>query len=125
MFEGASFFTLSPSGQAGLLGLSILLAVCTLWLTRRVARNRPWAIRLLIALVAVFAFEWLSPQLYYLYYIQLFELPLQLVIGMPPTPTDLLRILTFTAQPDLSHLSRGVLAWALILASLFQRSRAT
>ena len=72
--------------------------------------------RLAIAFVVIWAFEWLSPQVYYLYYIFLFDLPLQLVVQTPPTPGDVVRLLTFTAGFDLSHHGRGALSWLILLA---------
>ena len=85
MYAGDSFFTLSPLGQVGLIGLSLCLSGLVLFALHLLCRDRAWTARLAIALLGVWAFEWLSPQVYYVYYMALFDLPLQVVVQTPPT----------------------------------------
>lgn len=119
MYQGDSFHTLSGGGQIAVLCLSLVLLALWMAACRHLARGRKIALRLAIALVLFALFEWLSPQAYYLLYIQIFDLPLQWVAGAPPGPVRLLRLLTFTAEWDLSHHGRGLLGWMLIGAALW------
>ncbi|MEN0040319.1 MAG: hypothetical protein AAF764_03175 [Pseudomonadota bacterium] len=78
----------------------------------------------MISLVAFALFDWLTPQIYYFYYLGVIgDLPLQVVMDLPPTPTDLLRLLTFNERSNLSFHSRGLLGWALIAIALMQSWR--
>ncbi|MEM7711776.1 MAG: hypothetical protein AAF264_13740, partial [Pseudomonadota bacterium] len=65
MYAGDSFFTLGPGGQAGLALLSLFL-----WALTLLAALRPVlaarTLRLLRAITLLWAFVWLSPQVYYL-----------------------------------------------------------
>jgi len=118
-----SFFTLSVSGQMGLLVISATLAAFWLWLVWRWSVSRPFWQRMLIAIVAFALFDWLTPQIYYFYYMLLIDsLPLQVVIKLPPSPLEMLRLLTFGERSNLSFHSRGLLGWALIaIAALRHR----
>lgn len=114
-----SLLTLNAPAAVLLVGLALTMAVFVLWLVRLVARRQIWPARLMIALVAIYLYEWLSPQVFYEYYRLLFpDLPAQWV-ARPPGPFALGRLMTFTDQANLSFYSRGVLAWAIILAALW------
>ena len=123
MYNEDSFFTLSVPGQIGLFALSCTLTVITLLIVWRISKGRHWALRLSIGLLAFFSFEWLSPQLYYTYYIFLLEVPWQLVIHQPPTPFGLTKLLTFSEHSNLSYHSRGLLGWAIIFTALAAKKR--
>lgn len=121
MYPDDSFFTLSVGGQIGLAALSASLTVFTLFLFWRIAGGRPVAVRLGLALVFFFLFVWLSPQVYYLYYLILFDgLPFQSVLKAPPGPGALLDLLTFQDRATLSAHSKGALGWILILIAGFR-----
>ena len=110
-YAGDSFLTLGTGGRVGLLLLSALLWAGMLALG--------WRLRGAIGAfggVALFwAFLWLSPQVYYLYYQAIFDgLPWQVVIAAPPDPARLLRLLTFTDAATLSAHGKGALGWSLI-----------
>ncbi|WGH77409.1 hypothetical protein [Jannaschia ovalis] len=104
-----------------MLAISALLWALALWLVARAPRG--WA-RLWAALGAFWAFVWLSPQVYYLFYIAHFDgLPWQVVTGPPPAPGRLLRLLAFAQEASLSRHGQGVLGWSLLaLAALSWRS---
>ncbi len=83
-------------------------------------------VRCLLALVLFWLFVWLSPQIYYWYYLLIFDgLPVQSVIGTPPTPFDLIRLIGFSDRHDLSHHGQGVLGWALVLTALWPQRHPT
>lgn len=111
-----SFFTLTYLGRVGLVGLSTTLAVVWIGFAWRLrAFPRFWAI--LLAFGLFWAFVWLSPQVYYTYYLFLFDdLPRQWVARWPK-PEHLIRLLSFTERATLSAHSQGLLGWALIIAA--------
>lgn len=113
-----SFFTLDFWQRAGLLAVSLALAGFVAWgayAAFRVAEAR-LAPRLAMALGVFWGFAWLSPQVYYLYYQSVIPgLPWQMVIGWPPRPDEILRLIGFQAAPSLSDHSKGVMAWALLV----------
>ncbi len=94
--------------------LSATLALLTLWAARRVMRRNSVLGRLATALVAFALFVWLSPQVYYAYYLMIFDgLPLQWVIGWPAL-RDVVDLATFTGPANMSAHSQGLLFWVLI-----------
>ncbi|MCK0168793.1 hypothetical protein MWU52_14635 [Jannaschia sp. S6380] len=118
-----SFFTLTASGQVGLAVLSLGLA-CLMGLAALRLHRVLWALALFGA------FVWLSPQVYYLYYVAIIDgLPWQIVVGRPPGPGTLLRLLTFTGDANLSDHGKGVLGWAMIAlaagSAVMRRGRQT
>ncbi len=122
MYEGDSFLTLSFLGQVGLVLLSVVLTVCVVMAVLRVGRGRTRAVRVWIAFMAFWAFLWLSPQIYYLYYITLFDgLPWQSVIKSPPSLTDMFKLLTFTDAPNLSNHGKGLLGWVMMVIGVWGR----
>lgn len=121
LYDGDSFLTLSLAGRIGLIALSALLSAITIWASWRIGRGRRFATRILTALAMLYLFTWLSPQVYYGYYLMIFDgLPLQIVIHAPPSPADVAGLLTFQANATLSDHSKGALGWLLIAASLFR-----
>ncbi len=113
-----SFFTLSPPEQAGLLLLSLALSAVLIWLSYRLGRQRK-AMLAVPAVLSVFAaFVWLSPQIYYGYYLSIIDgLPRQIVIQNPPSPKALLSLLLFNEAATLSDHSKGLLGWGMIAAA--------
>lgn len=117
MYSQDSFFDLSALGQVGLGVLSLTMFVLTVVLSHRLLRRRPIWLRILGASVAFYAFVWLSPQVYYMYYrIVIPDLPLQWVIKTPFGPQRLFELLTFQWRANLSAHSQGVLGWCVLAA---------
>ncbi|WP_306115165.1 MULTISPECIES: hypothetical protein [unclassified Roseovarius] len=116
MYQEDSFLTLGAWGRVGLVILSLCLAMLMLWVVRIAGRGRGIALRILLAFLLFWAFLWLSPQIYYLYYLMLFDgLPWQNVVQPPPSPSEVLKVLSFTDEISLSNHGKGVLGWAMIL----------
>jgi len=126
MYDADSFHTLTVPGRVGLVILSITLSGALLWAGWRLMAGHSFALRIALALGLFFAFVWLSPQVYYTYYMTLFEgLPWQSVIKQPPGVERLLRLLGFQGPQTLSAHSQGVLGWGLIALAVFKaRARA-
>ncbi|MDB2407995.1 hypothetical protein N9W17_05715 [Jannaschia sp.] len=121
MYDQDSLFTLTPLEIAGVLAISLAMWLACAWLVRR---GRSRAVRLALAVGAFAGFAWLSPQVYYLYYMIVFEgLPWQIVLDEPPSPLRLLRLLSFTAEATLSRHGQGVLGWSLLAVAFVSRSR--
>ena len=121
LYSDDSFFTLTVYGRWGLVAISTALAAVTLWILWRLTARKSLAVRLLIALVLFAAFEWLAPQIYYLYYLQIFEnLPWQWVIGLAPPVGDLWDLLIFRERNNLSHHSRAALGWLMLVIALIR-----
>lgn len=115
MYGQDSFFTLGSLGQFGLITLSILMFALSIWAMTRLRAH--WGVKLGIALIGFYVFIWLSPQIYYIYYLFLFDgLPLQIVIGKPPTALAVFQLMTFTGQQNLSAHGSGLLGWGMIIA---------
>ena len=118
MYDGDSFFTLTPGGQTGLVLLSGLLVLLMGWLVWRLARQRRLVWRVAIWALAVVGFEWLSPQIYYFYYLALFDgLPVQVVIGPWPDLAAVGEVLLFR-EATLSGHGRAALALLLLAVAL-------
>lgn len=125
MYTDDSFFTLTLSGRIGLASISLALTVAVVVILWKVTGNRHGivrhgVVRLLVALVTLYLFEWLSPQIYYLYYVFLLDVPWQNVIGYPPTLRALLKLLTFSDNANLSYHARGLLGWLLIALAIIR-----
>ena len=119
MYEGDSFFTLSPAGQVGLAILSAVLAIGAVWIAWRLARRSGRVTRALIGLGVYMVFTWLSPQIYYAYYLMIFDgLPGQWVIKWPPEIATAVAEFTFTGRSSLGAHGRGILGWVCVLVSL-------
>lgn len=132
-YGGDSFLTLSPAARAGLAALSLALALClialatakSLALYRRFGAPGPvpllglGLLDLAANLLLFHAFVWLSPQIYYLYYLAVFDgLAWQWVIKPAPPPSALLGLLALPAEAALAQQGLGLLGRALLLAAL-------
>ncbi len=126
MYEGDSFHTLSVIGQIGLVFLSAALTAIILWFAMVVMRWLPLPLRLFLAVLLFFGFVWLSPQVYYTYYMTLFEgLPWQVVIKDPPSAETLWKLMSFQGQATLSAHSQGLLGWALTAIAVFRARKSS
>ena len=122
MYEGDSFFTLSTAGQVGLILLSVTLAAAAFRLSSALILLWRWHETLgrysgaVIAAVAVFwLFAWLSPQVYYTYYLFLIDgLEWKSVIGSPPGPLQFFELMTFRGIDSMAAHALGALGWVLI-----------
>lgn len=119
LYAQDSFFTLTLPGQIGLGVLSTVLAIGLVTMTWQITCRRKLMLRLLAALALFWLFVWLSPQVYYGYYMLLFDgLPVQRVIRTPPSLFDLAKLLGFVGGNDLSGHGLGVLGWVILLTAL-------
>jgi len=110
-------------GRAGLIILSLVLAALTALAFVKYTCHMPRPARLLLALLFLWVFVWLSPQVYYLYYMMLIDgLPLQNIMQLPPGPSEIVRLLSFGGKASLAHHSQGLLGWVLILLSFLRGS---
>ena len=74
----------------------------------------------MVATILFFGFVWLSPQVYYTYYMTLFDgLPWQVVVKEPPSWRHLYGLMTFGGQTNLSAHSQGILGWLFLGVSVF------
>lgn len=122
MYESDTFFHLSMTGRIGLVLLSSLMGLATLWSAWRLSRGTRFVIRLLIGLGAFAVFDWLAPQAHYLWYRQVIEgLPLQWVIAPWPDIAASVDVLAFQAGASLSAHTRAALGWLCILAAYLSR----
>ncbi len=124
LYDGDSFFTLTLAGRIGLLALSALLSVALIWASWRVGRSQRRFTRILIALALFYGFVWLSPQIYYSYYLMVFDgLPLQLVVGAPPGPDEAVRLLALQGASNLSDHGKAMLGWVMIVVAMVLRTQ--
>lgn len=115
MYENDSFFTLSMVEQVGLVVISLCLAGATLWLFYKIGKRMRITSRVVTSLLFFWAFIWLSPQVYYLYYLLLFDyLDYQNVIQAAPNVHEIISILTFNDNANLSFHSKAIFGWMLI-----------
>jgi hypothetical protein len=115
MYDQDSFFTLGTLGQLGLISLSISMFALCIWAMSRMRAH--WGIKLGVALIGFYFFIWFSPQIYYTYYLFIFDgLPLQIVVGKPPTAMLFFQLMTFTGKHSLSAHGLGALGWGMIIA---------
>ena len=118
MYENDSFLTLSIIERIGLLCVTLLLSIALIWLFwKAIYRINVW-LRPFLALVFLYLFIWLSPQIYYLYYLVIFDfLDFKNVIHPPFNPLTLFNLLTFSESGKLADHGKGVLGWILIALS--------
>ena len=121
LYSGDTFFHLSPAGQYGLAAIALLLAglsvAVMLWISKRLSL---WG-KLVTAIAVFWWFEWLSPQVFYVYYWMIMDgLPMQLVVNLPPSPQKLLAIMSFTGPATISAHSRGILFLVMLLLVLWK-----
>ena len=125
MYAEDSFHSLSLAGRIGLVALSLGLAGLLVFASWRLAPRLGPAAGVAFAALLFFLFVWLSPQVYYFYYMTLFDgLPWQAVIKAPPSPVKLLKLLAFQEEATLSAHGKGLLAWCMLLTAAFgERAR--
>lgn len=119
VYASDSFFTLTIAGQIGLAALSLILGGLIIAIYVRLAGRIPhWSMRIVLALLIFWAFAWLSPQIYYGYYLLIIDgLPVQWVVRRPPGPAELLSLMTFQGPGTLSAHGQGGLGWLLLGAA--------
>jgi hypothetical protein len=118
MYENDSFLTLSIIEHIGLLSVTLVLSIALIWLFwKTIYWVNVW-LRPFFALMFLYLFIWLSPQIYYLYYLVIFDfLDFKNVIHSPFNPLTLFNLLTFTESGKLADHGKGVLGWILIALS--------
>lgn len=115
MYTQDSFFTLTAIGQIGLVVVSLGLSALLIFAVSRLRLKPFWHV--VSACVALWAFVWLSPQIYYAYYRILIDgLPAQIVVKAPPGVVDVVRLYGFASAGTLSGLGQSLLGWALLIA---------
>ena len=119
MYDGDSFFSLTMAARFGLVFLSFGLAALTAVAFIKITCRMAWPVRLLLAPVFLWAFVWLSPQIFYLYYMALFDhLPLQNVVQSPPRPLQIMHLFSFAGKAALSQHVTGLLGWGLVVLAV-------
>lgn len=116
MYDGDSFFTLGIGGQVGLVLLTVVLSVLIIMLTHRVAVMIRWKVWAVVSALTLFwLFVWLSPQVYYFYYLLIIPgLPFQAVVGLPPPAGEtLVDLILFRGDATLSSHGKGALFWIM------------
>ena len=122
MCANDSIHTITVIQQIGLGFISLTLLSMMIFLSLKLFRNKPMIVRIMVAIGLFYLFVWLSPQLYYAYYILIFEdLPIQLVIKAPPGIWPLVKILTLQNNTRLSDHSLAFLDWVLISLALLKQ----
>jgi hypothetical protein len=124
MYANGSIHTLTVIQQIGLSFISLTLLSMMIFLSLKLFKNKPMLVRIMVVIGFFYLFVWLSPQLYYAYYILIFEdLPIQLVIKAPPGVGPLVKILTLQNNTRLSDHSLAFLGWVLISLALLKRKK--
>ena len=119
MYTNDTFFHLSLVGQIGLIAISLALASITLLGTWVLTRRRGLVTRALAALGVVTVFEWIAPQIHYLWYLVVIDgLPLQWVIPAYPQPASAWQVLGFQLPASLSAHGRAALGWLIIATAI-------
>ena len=120
MYDGDSFFTLTMAGRIGLVVLSTVMFLGTLYLFHRASRRVGRLLGIAIAVVFLWLFVWLSPQIYYLYYMLIFDfLELKRIPDWPPDPIEIARLLFFIDDFNLSKHGKGILGWIMIVMAIW------
>ncbi len=125
MYENDSFFTLTAMGQIGLVMLSGVMAMGVVSLFVFATRTwfRAWfrTVNVLLAVTLLWLFVWLSPQIYYFYYVVLLDgLELKNVVHNLPQPIYILRLLSFSDEATLAQHGQGALGWVMIVVALWR-----
>ena len=119
MYADDTFFQLVLIGRVGLVAISVAMGMLAIWGTWALTRRARLPARILAALGFFCVFEWLTPQVHYLWYVLVIDgLPLQWVIAPWPDPGVVWRVMGFQGTPDLSNHGRAALGWALLLVGL-------
>lgn len=125
MYQQDSFFDLTSWGQVGLAFISLTLFTLMVVVAYRLLWWGPFWARVLGAFILFYVFVWVSPQVYYMYYRMVIpDLPLQWVIGPPPEPTKVLKMLAFQWRDNLSAHGQGLLGWGMLVAPWLKTWRA-
>lgn len=124
MYQGDGFFTLGFGAQAGLVVIALALGVLMIVATHQAARAirlRVWAV--VSALALFWGFVWLSPQVFYAYFLLVIDdLPAQWVVGWPPPSGPALTdLILFSGPAMIGDHARGLLFW-LMAATAFMAS---
>jgi hypothetical protein len=122
MYVNDSIHTLTTTQQIGLGFISLALLCMMVFVSLKLFTNKPFIVRFIIAIGLFYLFIWLSPQLYYAYYLLIFtDLPIQLVIKAPSSIGQLIKIFTLQSSATLSNHSLAFLGWVLISLALMKR----
>ena len=115
IYQDDSFFTLTLIERIGLIGVTLLLSLILIGLAFKICHGKG-SLRSALWVASLFAaFVWLSPQVYYTYYIAIFDdLPWQIVIVRPPGISDLVSLVSFSGRHTLSAHGQGVLFWCML-----------
>lgn len=125
MYDQDTFFQLTLLARTGLVLLSLIMAFALIMLILLVCKKLPRLNVLFgvfshvsIAILFLWLFLWLSPQIYYFYYqVIIGDLPWQNVISTPPSLGDLAHMLSFQSPNSLSHLAKAALGWVLMFVA--------
>lgn len=121
-FAADSFFTLGLLERVGLVALSLAMLGAVACGVFALGKRAGFALIPLVGIV-YWLFIWLAPQVYYLYYIAIFDgLPMQWVATMPSL-TRLADLAFFQARETLSEISQGIGFWVLLGAGIVGRIR--
>lgn len=125
MYDQDTFFQLTLLARTGLVLLSLVMAFVLIVLMLLVCKKLPRLnvlfgalSRVSIAILFLWLFVWLSPQIYYLYYLVIIgDLPWQNVISAPPSLGDLAHMLSFQSPNSLSRHAKAALGWVLMFVA--------
>lgn len=132
MHDTYTILHLTPWTRVGLVCLSALLAALTLYATNRLhVKTRLVSLvparriaHFGIAFTMLWLFIWLSPQVYYqFYWAALSALPMQIVIGTPPSPMEIAGLLAIDIRADLPPIAQGLLGWSLLAQAVWHAVR--
>lgn len=124
MYSEDTFFHLTTQERIGLVIISLILFAFTVGVFWKISSRFNLLVKVLCAIVFIWIFIWLSPQVYYLYYIQIFDdLPYQNVIQNPSSITEILKTITFFGNNNLSNHAKGIVFWAMIIVALGPSSK--
>lgn len=124
LFANDTFFHLSAMERVGLVILSFVLATAIIAIFWKLTAHWKLILKVSTAIAFIWIFIWLSPQVYYLYYIQIIDgLPLQNVIQWPPTVIEVFQTITFSGKSNLSNHGKGLVFWAMIIIALNPKSK--
>lgn len=115
MFEGLagdSFFTLTLLERIGLVTLSLAMLLSFAAVSCMIFRRFGGIVGVFVVGLLYWAFLWGAPQIYYLYYLAIFDgLPWQWVLGDPPA---LGKLVMFQERATLSAISQGAGFWVVL-----------
>lgn len=119
MSGAESFYALTPLGRIGLLTLSVALCVAMIFLTRVIVTGWPLIARVMLSLILLWAFIWLSPQVFFSFYSLFFdEVPKGWVVKGPPPIGMAIRVITFTGPADVMHHAQGALGILMVFSAI-------